>query len=457
MLYREIFSLVLLIGIVNSTVLGSAEKTTYELIRERIAIKQAYTIDDEIELALPIGKSVRFDVTDNGYGLKTYFVYPRSDDRVVICYLDTDENIIYRVLLECCALLRDGHTEVWGPGTRSIRGLCRLPIELRPLAGKRAVIVAIYPTEKLESAALRKKLEEANLKLHEEVTHIDGRPVRQILEEEIYPWICASTDHVRDLEAFPHLVRGSYNPMVTLRIKGMDGEEREVSLVCGNFPIKKKRRARGFVCRELEEGLLYVNLPSFGSDQIVEDFEAIFPRVRKAKGLILDVRYNGGGDTGNGYAIIGKLTKEKIEGSRWKTRKYLPAYRAWGRNEQWHEGQHSPIRPTKVDPYLGPIVVLTGPNTVSAAEDFVVALHASKRAIIVGERTAGTTGQPLRIELPGDGGARICTKRDTYPDGREFVGVGVIPDVEVHPTRDSLVSAEDLVLQKGIEVLRARR
>jgi len=200
-----------------------------------------------------------------------------------------------------------------------------------------------------------------------------------------------------------------------------------------------------------------VNLPGFGSDKVVKDFEVIFLHVRQSKGLILDVRYNGGSDTANGYAIIGKLTNETIEGSRWSTRKYLPAYRTWGRNEQWHEGQRDPILPTKANPYLGLIVVLTDPNTASAAEDFVVALHASKRATIVGEKTAGTTGQPLRIDLPGGGGARICTKRDTYPDGREFVGVGVIPDVEIHPTQESLASAEDIILQKGIEVLKARQ
>lgn len=100
--------------------------------------------------------------------------------------------------------------------------------------------------------------------------------------------------------------------------------------------------------------------------------------------------------------------------------------------------------------------MLTGSGTVSAAEDFVVPLHASGRATLVGERTAGTTGQPLLIKLPGGGRARICTKRDSYPDGREFVGVGVIPDVEVHATQKSIAAGRDVVLEKGVEVLAPR-
>ena len=55
----------------------------------------------------------------------------------------------------------------------------------------------------------------------------------------------------------------------------------------------------------------------------------------------------------------------------------------------------------------------------------------------------------------------ICTKWDSYPDGREFVGVGVIPDVPVYPTQreiaDGLWADEnDPILEKGLEVLRSQ-
>ena len=106
------------------------------------------------------------------------------------------------------------------------------------------------------------------------------------------------------------------------------------------------------------------------------------------------------------------------------------------------------------DPFLGPVVVLTNVGTVSAAEDFLIPLHASGRATLVGGRTAGTTGRPLFIDLPGGAKVRICTKRDTYPDGREFVGVGVIPDVEIYPTPQDIADGRDAVLEKGIEVLK---
>jgi C-terminal processing protease CtpA/Prc len=80
---------------------------------------------------------------------------------------------------------------------------------------------------------------------------------------------------------------------------------------------------------------------------------------------------------------------------------------------------------------------------------------------LVGQRTNGSTGQPLLVELPGGVTARICTKWDSYPDGREFVGVGVIPDVEVYPTQREIADGlwadgRDPVLDRGLEVLRTQ-
>jgi C-terminal processing protease CtpA/Prc len=74
---------------------------------------------------------------------------------------------------------------------------------------------------------------------------------------------------------------------------------------------------------------------------------------------------------------------------------------------------------------------------------------------VVGQKTGGSTGQPLQINLPGGGAARVCTKRDTYPDGREFVGVGIIPDVEVERTPEDIMSGNDVILKKGIEVMKS--
>ena len=69
------------------------------------------------------------------------------------------------------------------------------------------------------------------------------------------------------------------------------------------------------------------------------------------------------------------------------------------------------------------------------------------RAIVVGETTGGSTGQPYVVEL-GDGmQAIVGSKREMFPDGGRFEGVGIRPDVEVSPTVEDLLAERDVVLE----------
>jgi C-terminal processing protease CtpA/Prc len=103
-----------------------------------------------------------------------------------------------------------------------------------------------------------------------------------------------------------------------------------------------------------------------------------------------------------------------------------------------------------------PIVVLTGHNTFSSAENFLVVLDKIKRATFVGQKTAGSTGQPLTIDLPGGGQAYICTRRVLYSDGSDFVGYGITPHVSAEPALDDILNGRDTILEKGIEVLKEK-
>jgi C-terminal processing protease CtpA/Prc len=118
--------------------------------------------------------------------------------------------------------------------------------------------------------------------------------------------------------------------------------------------------------------------------------------------------------------------------------------------EKWYSQGASELAPHGADPYRKPVVVLTSAHTYSAAEDFAVVFDAMKRGEIIGEPTGGSTGQPLQFPLPGGGAARICTKHDRYPDGKEFVGVGVQPAVLVHPTVKDFRAGRDTVLEAAI-------
>jgi C-terminal processing protease CtpA/Prc len=54
------------------------------------------------------------------------------------------------------------------------------------------------------------------------------------------------------------------------------------------------------------------------------------------------------------------------------------------------------------------------------------------------------------MDLPGGGYARISTKRDFFPDGRDFIGLGVQPEIEVRPTVEAFLSGKDEVPEKAL-------
>lgn len=361
----------------------------------------------------------------------------------------TTASAYYRELEQCFALLQDGHTEVNGP---SEWPMAAPPVALAELEG-RVVVTGLRAPASIPDEALRRELEAAALHLGDELLAIDGESVAKVLAERIHPFVCASTPQHRSLLSCPRLLRGEPGTKVRLSLRTGDGAPREVALTRGYQRASSRTFARqdGVVA----DGIVYVSLPSFGSEANAEAFERMLPTIRAAKGLILDLRTNGGGDTSVGNRVLSWLTDEPLPGSHWRTREYRPAFRAWGRREGWHRGKHDDVEP-KDDPWLGPVVVLTGPRTFSAAEDFLVVVKSSRRARLVGEPTGGSTGQPLRIDgLPAGGTARICTKRDTFPDGTEFVGVGVQPDVLVRPTIADYVAGRDTVFEKGLEELQA--
>jgi len=259
------------------------------------------------------------------------------------------------------------------------------------------------------------------------------------------------------------LLKGPKNSPVKMKIRDINGNIREITLSRNSKMEKGKRfkfRTRNYPpfleMKEVKPGIIYFNLATFSTEKVVKEFEKKFNNLNleKLKGIIIDVRYNTGGSSNNGYAIISHFIDKPLKTSRWKTRKYLPAYRAWRYKEEWYDGgTHGDIEPSTGKHYQGPLVVLIGSNTFSAAEDFLVPLDYSNRALLVGQKTGGSTGQPLFIFLPGGGSFRVCTKRDTYPDGKEFVGFGISPDIEVHLTVKDVYQGFDRVLEKGIEVV----
>ncbi|MBK6316127.1 MAG: hypothetical protein IPF53_18005 [Blastocatellia bacterium] len=347
----------------------------------------------------------------------------------------------YRVLQAFAAELRDGHTGVWLPKELSDEALAR-PLLRTALVEKRVIVTAVADPEARGAGVVPGV----------EIVEVDGAPVLEYVERRVAPYQSASTP--QDLEARAYgwaLLEGAKSKPVELTLRNASGAS-----VSRTVTRRASReywdafRGEPMVFRMLPGNIAYVALNTFNDNRAAEMFEAAFPEIAKADAIVFDVRENGGGNSGVGYRVLACLSDAKFLGSRWATREYRPTYRAWGRREGRFEGSPDSVAPNTKLLFTKPVVVLASARTYSAAEDFLVAFRGMKRGLIIGEPTGGSTGQPLMFPLPGGGGARICTKADSGPDGTEFVGVGVVPNRVVRRTVKDVRAGRDAVLEAAV-------
>jgi C-terminal processing protease CtpA/Prc len=383
------------------------------------------------------------------YNFVNFDLVPELDwDALYLSYLPRIKNTkstleYYMLLREMCAKLRDGHTNVYVPKELQDE-LSARPLMRTRLIEDKVIVVGVYDDV----------LKQNGLEVGQEILEIDNVPVTQYAEQRIKPYISASTG--QDLESRMYdaaLPGGAINKPLELTLRDVRGSVFKKSLqrIGWDERVKRFPQPDSFTFKILPGNIAYVALNEFGSDRAAKEFEAAFNEIGKSKALIIDVRENGGGSSGIGYRVLSMLTDKAFKTSSWYTRQYRPTYRAWERPQNVYGSEAGEISPHGKNLYTKPVIVLTSPRTFSAAEDFAVAYLQMKRGLIMGEPTGGSTGQPLFISLPGGGSARICTKRDRFADGREFVGVGVQPDKIVKQTVADFRKGRDTVLDAALK------
>lgn len=351
----------------------------------------------------------------------------------------------YKLLMSFMAQLNDGHTTVAPP-----RETWPMMLALPPL--RISLVEERYLIEEVTDPSIE------GVAPGMEIVAIDGVPVNQYAAERITPYQSASTPQDRADRTAHSLLWGAEGTTVTLTLRNGKGKElqRMVRRMTAAEQQKFARRTAPFEYRRLPGDVAYVALNDFSNSKAAEEFEARFDEIAKAGALIIDVRRNGGGNSMNGYRVLAALTDKPFRTSKWSTRMYKAVFRAWGRPDETFGEEADEIRPSGTRHFRGPVVVLTSASTYSAAEDFTVAFDTMKRGTIIGEPTGGSTGQPVTFRLPGGGAGYVCAKRDTYADGKEFVGVGIQPQIIVHPTVRDVRAGKDTVLDAAVKFLSAK-
>jgi len=376
----------------------------------------------------------------------------------------------YQELRKFSAKLKDGHTDVYPPrsifdmlGFRCFDGII---LELENIENK--VVVS--------KVSLDKKNE---IPVGTEIVSVNGLSASEYLEKNVKPYFSSSTDYFLADIATHYLFLSPIGTEYKVGLVKPDGTTENTTLKVSApfdteiYPVQKERELLEFHWEK--QGVAYLALNSFANKKIDSLFLEILPEIRNAKRLIIDLRDNGGGDTETGTAILKYFVSDSVlYGAKSQTRIHIPVYKAWGfwpftsdttsntysdkcqacKDSNRYELPYYPLHiKSDSEQIIVPTVILTSHRTGSAAEDFLIYAENQKHIIRIGEPTSGSTGQPYMFDMPGGGMARVCAKRDYYPDGRDFVGVGILPDIEVKRTLEDFLSEKDKALQTAIEYL----
>ncbi|GHA22386.1 peptidase [Streptomyces spiroverticillatus] len=148
-------------------------------------------------------------------------------------------------------------------------------------------------------------------------------------------------------------------------------------------------------------------------------------RVRGMRGLVVDLRVNGGGSDALGIKIAQRLTD----------RTYT-AYTKVARNDpdnaaSWTAPQPIRVRPAKGPRFTGPVALLGGPLTISAGESFAQSLlPRSPAPIRIGEPTQGVFSDTMEWHLPNGWVLTVPNEKFLTARGTTYDGAGIPP---THP------------------------
>lgn len=353
----------------------------------------------------------------------------------------TNTKDYYDVLRWFAAQLKDGHTGVWYPSSFYQKEAAFAPLQTDLIDGR--VFITAVPDDSLRNEGWHKGME---------ILKINGEDVH-LYAQALAPLESASTPQGLNGAVYNlYLLNGPINEALQLTVRDKGGKVFDKKVWRSN----KRPELPAVQYRELENkiGLLAIN--SFAGNGFMKVFDSVYKQILNTQALIIDLRQNTGGNGSQGEYLLKHLVTTPFPEPQISSRQYNPLLKAWGQSTislyTMLPGSTQPFTDRPI--YKNPVVVLTGNLTASAAEDFTMQFDAVKRGLIVGQPTAGTTGQPIFSTLPGGGTLRVCVRKDAYPDGKEFVGKGIQPSLEIKESADSFRNGEDRVLFHALQEIK---
>ncbi len=411
LLFRQRFlRLFILLALVLSSVPAIAANANGE---NRLSTK------DKIEIFEQVWKLINdryYDPNMNGVD----WANQKENYQPLIELTETD-NEFYTVIKKMVGEMNDAHTRFLTPREayeRREKKSTTVGILLSNVEGKTVV-------EKVRSDA---KGELAKVKAGMLVRTIDGVAVNKKLAEAKTDVGDSSSNRALEILAYRRVLDGEPGTSVKLGLTDQKGKHFEVMLV--REVVDETSEATP---QKLSSGMGYIAVTSFKSP-IADKFKQALLELKDTPALIIDLRYNGGGNISEVLEMAGYFLNEKHSFGKFmrragKTKQELKTFSAGKKGGRVYEN---------------PVYILTSKYSASGSELFSSSLQEFGRAKIIGSQTCGCLlGISRRHQIKGGSELHISDIGFISPKGKVYEKIGVTPDKLVELKIEDLQSGFD--------------
>ena len=385
---------------------------------------------ERIEIFEDVWNTINEQYYDSSFhGVNWQEVHNRYRPRVEAAASDIELYSLFEVML---AELRDAHTVFSHPHSsadNTFQPAGNVGITLGE-AEDRTVVTTVEP----ESDAAR-----AGVKPGMILRTVNGRPVEELFAEIRSQFAGSSTE--RAMKGVMHgalLYGGFLGASRTFGIEGFDGKVFDAPIIhFGTRPSESPT----LTARRLPSGNGYIKFDGW-QPPVDEQFRTELAKLMDTRGLIIDLRGNGGGQTEVLLKISSLFFPKGVSFGGFKKR----------------GGTVEEIITRKPDQtYKGAVVILVDEGSASASEVFTVSMQESARARIIGRQTCGCVLNQWSKKEKGGGTLRWSARVYSSPKGRVLEGTGVIPEEMVAPIISDLQQGRDAALEAAENALKFRR
>lgn len=205
--------------------------------------------------------------------------------------------------------------------------------------------------------------------------------------------------------------------------------------------VRDKITVESVTSEEVETGIWHVAINQFSDDTKMEFNRTINEiKLKNPKGLILDLRYNGGGYLAGSVDILSAFIRGEKE-------VVSIEYRDERDNEKMYTSGNAQLPDV-------PLVVLINRGSASASEIVAAAIQDFKRGLLMGETSYGKGTVQEVDPLPDGSSLRFTIAKWISPNGRNVNDVGIAPDREVLPKDEDYDQKFDRQLDEAVKYLR---